>query len=102
MSLELTRAVAARLVADPSAVIGIAFANLDRWRSHAGTDPAEARLQVEWRHRLTTLTPFELSALLTEESERGRLIRKSAPFAGVLAPEERSRILDACETADRL
>jgi hypothetical protein len=87
-SLALHEAVAAKLEVDPD-LLEVARANLRRWLT---TAPRPAWL--EW-YRLIDTTPLsELTGLLRAADERARRLRQSSPFAGVLTPDERRRILD--------
>jgi hypothetical protein len=83
-SLELHRAIAAKLRAHP-ALIEIARDNLLRWSTSAG------RSQPYWEAWAGILNrPLpEILVLLEEDSERMDAMRQATPFAGVLEPAER-------------
>jgi hypothetical protein len=83
-SLELHRAIAAKLRAHPE-LLGIARDNLARWTA------AESRSQPYWDAWRDILDrPLEeVLGLLEEESERMTALRQATPFAGVLEPKER-------------
>jgi hypothetical protein len=78
--------VAEYLRSDPERVPRVAGGNLDRWLSD---DPESKPHFHEWRAILASRTVPELLALITADDEEGRRLRQSAPFAGVVAAEER-------------
>ena len=83
-SLELHRAIAAKLRAQPE-LLAIAHDNLARW------SVVNSRSQPywdAWREILNRPLP-EVLDLLQEESERMTALRQATPFAGVLEPKER-------------
>jgi predicted NAD/FAD-dependent oxidoreductase len=83
-SLELHRAIAAKLQAHP-ALVEIARNNLERWSaSHGRSQP----YWDAWQEILTRPLP-EILALLEEDSEHMDAMRQATPFAGVLEPAER-------------
>ena len=86
-SLALAEAVAAKLRREP-ALFSVALTNLQRWRQHI--QPWPMSLQ-EWDNILAQGPTIALAAL-TENSDRGRRLRQSSPFAGVLTPQERNTI----------
>ena len=83
-SLELARAIAARIDADPArSGLDKARQVLARWESIAhGSD-----LSL-WREILPRSWPEVRQALL-DPSEQGKLLRQSSPFCGILSPRER-------------
>jgi hypothetical protein len=83
-SLELHRAIAAKLQARP-ALLEVALDNLERWSASAGRSQP---YWEAWREILSRPLP-EVLALLEEESERMDALRQATPFAGVLEPAER-------------
>lgn len=83
--------IARKLLKDPGPVVEKARTNLDRWTATAGRS---APYLEEWR-RLLHLPAAELAKRIVEDSERMTDLRQSSPFAGVLTPRERWRILDA-------
>ena len=88
-SLELHRAVAAKLQAHPG-LVQIANDNLERWSASNG------RSQPYWdTWREILKRPLaEVLALLEEDSERMDALRQATPFAGVLDPAERWAIYE--------
>ena len=83
-SLELARAVVSKIDADPQRR-GLEHARgvCRRWYAR---DPAPAHR--EWLDILSR--PWEeVRRVLLEESERGQRLRQSAPFCGILTPQER-------------
>ncbi len=83
-SLELHRAIAAKLQAHP-ALMEIANDNLERWTASTGRSQP---YWDAWREILKRPLP-EVLALLEEDSERMDALRQATPFAGVLEPAER-------------
>jgi hypothetical protein len=83
-SLELHRAIAAKLQAHPE-LMEIARDNLARWSASAGRSQP---YWDDWREILERPLP-EVLALLEEDSERMNAMRQATPFAGVLEPAER-------------
>jgi hypothetical protein len=92
-SLALARATAARIARKPE-LLEVARDNLLRWKSTLGHWPAD--LQT-WEQVLAGGVEAAL-AQLTEDSPRGRRLRQSSPFAGVLTPQERQAIFDEYES----
>jgi hypothetical protein len=89
-SLAMHAVVAQKLSRDPS-LLKKARANLVRWS-------AGKRELPRWTHEWRTILKgdwTEVAALITEQSERAVRLRKSSPMAGLLTPQERSRILAA-------
>jgi len=83
-SLFLAHHIAARLRQRP-VLWKRARANVALWG-----DSPEHGVRV-WRN-LIELPPEDILRIYTEDSEKGRQIRQSAPFAGVLDPSERTRL----------
>ena len=83
-SLELHRAIAAKLRAHPE-LLAIAHDNLARWSATSG------RSQPYWDawREILNRPLAEILDLLQEESERMAALRQATPFAGVLEPQER-------------
>lgn len=86
-SLALARAVAAKLVQQP-ALFDVALPNMRRWKASLNPWPADLD---EWEQILAQ-GPGAALARLTEDSPRGRRLRQSSPFPGVLTPPERNAI----------
>ena len=84
-SLELHRAIAARLRTDPDNVLRRARRNLDRM---AKQSPGGRDRWREWRGALDLPVP-ELADLLVDPRPSARELRHVTPFAGVLTPAER-------------
>lgn len=84
-SLELHRAIAVRLAADPLPVVAAGKRNLARMASqHAGA----VSLWREWRHALSQPVHV-LADVLIDPRPRARELRHVTPFAGVLTPADR-------------
>lgn len=86
-SLAAHRVIAARLLADP-ALLDQARARVDAWLTEG---PDVHRYARAWRELLADNVEAVTQAIV-EDSERGRALRQSTPFAGVLEPRERWRI----------
>ncbi|HEX9564515.1 MAG TPA: helix-turn-helix transcriptional regulator [Gemmatimonadaceae bacterium] len=96
-SLELHRAIAARLEADPKAVLALARRNLTTMRAH----PAQAmQLLREWGVILDRPLPA-LLPVLTDPGEWARELRQVTPFSGVLSAAERNATYRAFADAER-
>ena len=89
-SLALNRAVAARLDANPGAVMTRARATLARWHSIPGVWCVDLE---EWSRVLDSADLDEVRSLLVGESERAIRLRQSSPFSVQLSPAERWGIL---------
>ena len=90
-SLELHRAIAARLRADPELVLAQARRNLGRMIGNADDPPQPLR---EWGVLLDR--PLEvLLPLLTAPDPWARELRHVTPFAGVLSAAERAAVYGA-------
>jgi hypothetical protein len=66
---------------------------LERWEKEGRIDPRWAR---EWEQILALPLP-RVAKAITSDSERGRALRQSSPFAGSLTEHERRRIVQAVE-----
>lgn len=84
------RAIAAKLMADPS-LLAIAYHNLRRWTASAG----RSQPYLDAWGQLLVKPICDLAALIQEDSEWMRAMRQASPFAGVLSPKERWEIYDA-------
>jgi transcriptional regulator with XRE-family HTH domain len=90
-SLELHRAIARHLAADPAAVIARARRNVRRMRARRGQ---ATKLLREWSVILDR--PVEaLCAVLTDPGEWARELRHVTPFAGALSASERAAVYEA-------
>jgi hypothetical protein len=95
-SLALHTAVAEKVLADPR-VIDRARRKLDEWIARGGSS---LPLLLRWREILSR-TPEEIACVLQDPSEDAAWLRRASPFAGVLEPRERWRILRGLEQAGR-
>lgn len=84
-SLELHRAIADKLAADPALVVGTARKNVALMLQ---TNPEAKGLLGAWR-RVLLLPTSELIDLLQDPRPPARELRHVSPFAGVLSPSER-------------
>jgi excisionase family DNA binding protein len=92
-SLWLHQAVAGNLVADPDLVFNKAQENLDRLlRQHRNT-MTEVWLK-RWQERIDDGPSAVLKALTSEDPDSVEL-RQNSPFAGVLSPQQRSKVLES-------
>lgn len=80
----MMREIVARIDADP-ARRGLERAHEIAWRWHA-SDPSP--LKREWLD-LLELSWEQLRELLLDEGDEGQRLRSSAPFCGILTPQER-------------
>jgi hypothetical protein len=92
-SLAYHRLVAARIASDPT-ILARARRQVQEWLER-GTAPYYAR---QW-DRILRGSIDDIRALLVADTEEGRALRQSTPFAGVIDPRERWRIWK--ETRDR-
>lgn len=90
-SLDMHRAVAAKLRGDPS-LLEIAKANNKRWR--ATTSVHAMPYRDAWQAVLDQGLEAVLRVIL-DPSEHGVTMRKASPFAGILTEVERQEILRA-------
>jgi hypothetical protein len=89
-SLAMHALIAGKLARDPS-LLSKPRQNLENWSARWQHPP---RWVQEWR-QILGLPWQQIAALIAEPSERAAKLRQSSPFAGILTPEERSRIYDA-------
>jgi hypothetical protein len=88
-SIELHRAVA-RLIVDDAAVLDRARVKVDAWIAAGGpVDEVRAR---RWKELLDGSLERLLEELVSDSQEM-RDLRQATPFAGVIDPRERWRIL---------
>jgi hypothetical protein len=92
-SLDLARAVAAKVAAEPS-YVEKARATLARWRQHRSVWPAALQ---EWEELMAGSDLETVLAVLTEDSEEGRRRRQSSPFTGILSEKERREVFSRYE-----
>jgi len=92
-SLWLHRAVLASLVTEPDRVLAKATANLARLQAQHPTGMT-ARWLAEWQ-RVLDGGIDEVAEVLASRAPLALELRQNSPFAGVLAPELRSRVLSA-------
>jgi transcriptional regulator with XRE-family HTH domain len=92
-SLALHRAVAVRLFDDPDEVLATADRNLRRLQEVHGDGPSAPYVDA-WAALLAGPRD-DLFDVLTATSQRARDLRQTSPFAGVLDPDDRERVLAA-------
>lgn len=91
-SLAMHCVIAQKLAREP-ALLKIAKQNVAAWRKRANTNHAPAYL-AEWARILSYPMP-QLLAFITAMTEEAIRLRQSSPFAGILDPTERRRIVEA-------
>ena len=96
-SLELHRAIAARLREQPTRVLAQAKANLGRMIDRLGEPSQPLR---EWAVLLDRPVD-ELVPLLTDLEPWARELRHQTPFAGVLSSEERAAVFASFRAKDK-
>lgn len=96
-SLWLAYATAGRIVEDPEHARALARSNLLKSQS---TARGQARRWLEDWARLVDGPIDRLLDALTSRSPRGRELRQNSPFAGLLRPDERERVLESWRSAD--
>ena len=88
-SLAFDRLVAEKIASDPG-VLDHARANLERWLLTCS--PRLRPTLLEWQELLNA-QPERLRDTLLSTDEHAIQLRQSSPFAGVLTPSDRARIL---------
>lgn len=96
-SLALHRVIAARLLADPEAVIAKARRNL-RVMRRANSDGSADPWFAEWDRRLAGPVAGVVEVLVSHDQE-ARDLRQVTPFAGVLTDDERREIYAGLQAA---
>jgi len=91
-SLAFGRATAAKLLADPEAVMGKARRQLGRMQKDS--DGSDRPYLDEWTQILDE-GPEAAAAMLVSTSQRASDLRSCSPFAGVLTEKERWTIIRA-------
>jgi hypothetical protein len=89
-SLAYHRLVAERL---DDRILGDARQRLRRWRRDGRIDP---RWAEEW-DRILSMPLLGIAKAISADSPKARELRQSSPFAGVLTPQERQRLVRAVE-----
>jgi len=97
-SLAFDRLTARKLAADPS-LVEKARDNVNRWLKTSS--PRNRKVLLEWQEILSR--PIDqIIGVLLDESEEGKRLRQSSPFAGVLSQEERMAILKDFQSRDAI
>jgi hypothetical protein len=96
VNLELDRATAQKIRAQPD-LVGIARANLRRWREKNGGELAPPH--QEWELVLRFLSTDQLADFLVADTPKANRLRQSSPMAVILSDAERFAILGAHEKA---
>lgn len=91
-SLWLALAVAGELAHDPDRVVTIAHANIARWRHVHSRRPEILAALDRWQDILEGDVEG-IVGVLVGQGEEAEDLRQNAPFAGVLAPEQREEVL---------
>jgi hypothetical protein len=90
-NLEMDRVVARQLRADPSK-LRLVVARIERFLADPDYSVHSKDALTEWLAIIRQGVPAVLAAL-ADESEEGQRRRQSSPFAILMPPDERSRIL---------
>lgn len=91
-SLRLHQALIGDLLADPDLVIGKARDNIARWLPEQRADGMTVSYLRQWQQILDGGVARIIDAL-TATDEQSRELRENSPFAGVLPPDKRTKIL---------
>jgi hypothetical protein len=91
-SLAMHCVIAQKLAREPR-LLTIAKQNIAAWRKRSKARQAPAYLS-EWVQILNYPMP-QLLAFITAMTEEATRLRQSSPFAGILDPSERRRIVEA-------
>lgn len=91
-SLRLHQALIGDVLADPELVIGKARDNIDRWLPNQRPDGMTASYLHRWEGILNEGVDRIIEVLTSTDGQSCEL-RENSPFAGVLSPERRSKIL---------
>ncbi len=91
ISLQLCRAVAARLRKDPERIMRILTDNLERMGRAIGWTQNEE----EWWRILETHSPEQIADILEAETHESQRLRSNFRGQNVLSKEERNTIIDA-------
>lgn len=92
-SLRLHQALIGELLVDPELVIGKGRDNIARWLPQQRPDGMTASYLHRWEEILNGGLDRIVEAL-TATDEQSCELRENSPFAGVLSPERRSKILE--------
>lgn len=96
-SLRLHQALIGDLLENPDAVVGKARENIARWLPSQRPDGMSASYLREWGRILDSGLDRILDAL-TATDEQSFELRENSPFAGVLSPERRAKVLKTLRT----
>jgi hypothetical protein len=84
---ELQDRLLARRLRRNARLIGLARANLRRWKTRDGEQPR--RVFVEWQRILDYLSPSEIADFLVSDTPMARRLRQSSPFMGLFPKPRR-------------
>ena len=96
-SLWLSYATAGRIAESPVVAKRHALANLRQMRE---SSRGQARRWLDEWERLLLGPTDRLLAALVSPSPKGRELRQNSPFAGILADDERARVLQAWQAVE--
>jgi len=96
-SLRLHQALIGDLLVDPQGVIAKARDNIDRWLPQRRADGMTASYLHQWERILDAGVDRIIEAF-TDTDELSCELRESSPFAGVMSPERRSKVLATLRT----
>lgn len=91
-SMALHCEAARRIRANPD-LIDMVRKNLERWIEENGEIPA----LIEWIEILDKPVDYIIDVMVSPD-EKGRHLRQSSPFCGILTPKERWKIYESFET----
>ncbi|NRQ49203.1 helix-turn-helix domain-containing protein [Aeromicrobium stalagmiti] len=91
-SLRLHQALIADLLVDPEGVISKARSNIERWLPEQRVDGMTAAYLRDWESVLVGGVD-QIIHVITSLDERSADLRENSPFAGVMSPERRTKIL---------
>lgn len=91
-SLRLHQALIADLLADPVGVIAKARSNIERWLPEQRVDGMTAAYLRDWQSVLADGVD-RIIDVFTSLDERSAELRENSPFAGVMSPDRRIKIL---------
>ncbi len=101
-SLAYHLRVVEKLRLQPQETLAIVSQNLLRWRESGHLSIGELKTLLEWEKIVFDSSVTELALILSDNSSKGKRLRQSSPFIGILTKEERLGVLAACEEGTTL
>lgn len=90
-SLAAHRVIAERLTRSPE-LLDMARARVEGWLRESSSIRPHGKIWAEAWRELLAGEPGAVARAIVDDSERGRALRQSTPFAGALDPRERWRL----------